>query len=136
MKTPAAATAPALAALGALAFSCSSGSSGWEQQFEPPRDADLVIETVASFPECEAVREAGVIQWRPGPFQCSKVLLADGCAWPTRFQKVVEVNISKGQNGSAWDTSLAHELCHLCGYLNEAEASACALRARDAGEPK
>jgi hypothetical protein len=59
-----------------------------------------------------------------------------GCSYPfARPPRIEIVYVS-----SAWDrarinphvSTLAHELCHVCGHLAEPDADACALRAQAA----
>ena len=91
----------------------------------------VVIDAVASLPECSALRQGGSITWtikwildcRPGAGP------AKGCTWlgpPPRIELLY---------GAAWVipgeiSTLAHELCHACGYTEEFEADACSERAR------
>ena len=106
----------------ALLLGCGS-SETWSQRYEPPQDTSEVISAVSSFIECDSVRRGGIISWRPQSFEC-KGIASDGCATlesPPRVDVVYR--------GSAWGTSLAHELCHVCGYLDENEAQGCAYRA-------
>ena len=113
-------------------------SSGWTQVIEEvPLDADEVIAAVSSLPECEAVRRGGRIKWKPVVY-CGSVAAVSGCTYPTMDPPLVEI----AYRASAWDgpalrptvSTLAHELCHVCGYYGgpdgEAQADACAMRAR------
>lgn len=122
-----------------LAVGCSSCSSepsrAWSQRIEFPADVESVVSAVQSLPECEAVRRGGVIQWRARITDCgAPVEFVGGCAFPFEDPPRVEVVLQ----GSAWDGKLAHELCHVCGYVEgpdrgQFEADACAMRARAAG---
>ncbi len=120
-------TAPVL-----LAAACSSSGPGaWTQTVQLPLDVQEVIDAVSALPECPQIATMdGVIHWVPVEFMCRDTYAA-GCSYPDEQPpRIVLV-----ANRSAWDTSLAHELCHLCGYmggpdLGETEAEACAYRAR------
>jgi hypothetical protein len=115
-----------------LAGCSSSTSEGWGQAVvEFPTGTGEVVEAVAALPECDRIREGGMIHWRLGLFTC-RDRPAEGCSYPFERPPLVEVVLS----GSAWSgvdgvSTLAHELCHVCGYLVEAEANACAMRARE-----
>ena len=126
---------PLLAAL--LVAGCGK-SHDWKQTIEElPLDADEVVAAVASLPECEAVRRGGRIVWKPLVHCNGSPVPVSGCTYPTRDPPLVEIVYRT----SAWDPpgpgsnipTLAHELCHVCGYYGgpdgEAQADACALRA-------
>jgi len=108
-----------------------SGVGGWTQSVELPVDVEEVIDAVSDLPECPQVATlSGVIYWVPVDFTCNGIRVT-GCSFPDENPPRIEVVA----NRSAWDTSLAHELCHICGYTGgpdrgEAEAEACAYRAR------
>jgi hypothetical protein len=111
---------------------CSS-SDRWSQTVvEVPQYADEVVNAVAALPECGAVRAGGEIRWR-ATVSCGSELFARGCSYPYREPILIEVVYAP----NAWETpgvsTLAHELCHVCGYTDgpdaEAQASACAMRA-------
>jgi len=129
------------AALGLLAPACDGGAASWQQRIEEvPADADEVLAAVASLPECGALLRGGIIRWRP-VVHCGTVQPVSGCSYPAADPPLVEVVYRP----SAWDgpshkplvSTLAHELCHVCGYTDgpdrgELQADACAMRARDA----
>lgn len=119
------------------------GNALWtEAEVEPPRDTDEVVAAVASLPECGALRDrGGIIRWRPLVY-CGTAQPVSGCAYPYRDPPLIELVY----RSSAWDgppqsptvSALAHELCHVCGYVDgpdrEAQADACAMRARHMAE--
>jgi hypothetical protein len=118
-----------------------SGPIPWsESVVELPRHTDEVVNAVASLPECGGVRHGGVIRWRARVTCNGSAAPVAGCAYPDRKPPLIEVVYQ----GSAWDgtpampevSTLAHELCHVCGYVDgpdaEAQADACAMRARSA----
>lgn len=122
-----------------LLLGCGYSSQWSETVFEPPRDTEEVVAAVASLPECDALRErGGVIRWRPVVY-CGSVQAVSGCAYPSSDPPVIELVYRP----SAWDgppqsplvSALAHELCHVCGYVDgpdrETQADACAMRARN-----
>jgi hypothetical protein len=129
--------APALLLL--LAAAGCDGTASWgEAVLEPPLDTEEVVAAVAALPECSAVRErGGLIHWRPLVF-CGSAQPVSGCAYPGKDPPLIELTY----RSSAWDgppqsplvSALAHELCHVCGYIDgpdrEAQADACAMRAR------
>lgn len=116
-------------ALVALLAGCAS-SDRWSQEVvELPLNASEVIDAVAAMPECEAVRGGGVIHWRAA-LTCGSPLPVNGCAYPFERPPRVEVVYEPSALGAdGRPARLAHELCHVCGYLDEAEADACAFRA-------
>jgi hypothetical protein len=97
-----------------------------------PQYADEVVSAVAALPECEAVRAGGEIRWR-ATVSCGSEPFARGCTYVGRKPLLIEVVYAP----NAWETpdvsTLAHELCHVCGYTDgpdaEAQANACAMRA-------
>jgi hypothetical protein len=119
-----------------LSASCLPEGHEWVQTIEtPPRTGD-VISAVAAMPECGELRGGGTIRWRAGEFTCGPgERPATGCAWPGEARPRVDVAYC----GDAAASSLAHQLCHLCGYEDDVETEACAFRARetmtDAQEP-
>lgn len=121
-----------------LLAACSTSGEWTETVFEPPLDTEEVVAAVGSLPECDAVRgRSGLIRWRPVVL-CGTVQAVSGCAYPFLDPPVIELVYRP----SAWDgppqsplvSALAHELCHVCGYVDgpdrEAQADACAMRAR------
>jgi hypothetical protein len=118
--------------------SCSAsegGTGAWSLTVETPRDVDEVVAAVSAMPECGRVLAGGVIHWRAGAFVCSGIQ-ATGCSFPSEDPIRIEV----AYRNSAWDSSLPHELCHVCGYTigsdrGETEAEACAYRAKRARLP-
>ncbi|MBI5067640.1 MAG: hypothetical protein HZB56_05320 [Deltaproteobacteria bacterium] len=117
----------------AVALAGCAPSSQWSQAVvDLPLHASEVIDAVAAMPECEAVRRGGVIRWRAF-LTCGSPLPANGCAYPFERPPRVEVVYEPSALGVEGRPSrLAHELCHVCGYLIEAEADACAFRATNA----
>ena len=124
--------------LGALACGGGGGSpktGAWSQSIDLPRHAEEVIQAVAALPECDAVRQGGNIHWTDSSLTCGSVLPVSGCSYSSNPPSVFVV-----MRGDAWDgppnepSSLAHELCHMCGYTDgpdkEAQADSCAMRAR------
>lgn len=122
-----------------LLAGCSSGAAPWSQSVvDLPYHADEVVKAVAALPECDAVRQGGVIHWRDSTLTCGGARTVSGCAHPFETPPRVDVVM----RGDAWDgppdkpevSSLAHELCHVCGYVDgpdaEAQADSCAMRAR------
>lgn len=126
-----------------LLAGCSSGAAPWSQSMvDLPYHAEEVVKAVAALPECDAVRQGGIIHWRDSTLTCGGVQGVSGCAHPFQNPPLVEVVM----RGDAWDgppskvdpkvtiSSLAHELCHVCGYTDgpdaEAQADSCAMRAR------
>jgi hypothetical protein len=128
-----------------LALVCCSCSSHWSQKVEGlPLHAEEVVEAVASLPECGVLRKGGEVHWRAsiscgqqGPVQVP----ISGCAHPDDDPPYVEVTMRV----DAWEgtpdhpeiPTLAHELCHICGYTDgpdkgEKQADACAMRAKKA----
>jgi len=107
-------------------------SDSWrETVVDLPSATKAVVDAVAALPECGAIQVGGLIHWRATMFLCGGVP-ALGCSYPSAKPPLIEVAYS----GSAWDgkdgvSTLAHELCHVCGYTDETDASACALRALD-----
>lgn len=113
-------------------------SRRWTQAtVDLPAHATEVVEAVASLPECVAVRQGGVIHWRSA-VSCGTLIPSVACAYPFERPRRIEIVM----RGDAWQgtpaapevSTLAHELCHICGYINgpdrgEAKASACAIRA-------
>lgn len=97
----------------------------WQERYQPPREVARVIAAVERMPECHAVRAGGVLTWRTGPFECRGALAAS-CS--DLGAEVTQVSVL-GRGDRAQDTRLAHELCHVCGYLGEEETEACAWRA-------
>lgn len=125
--------------LGALACggSGSSKTAAWSQSIDLPLHTEEVIQAVAALPECDAVRQGGNIHWTDASLTCGSPQQAAGCSYPSNPPQVFVV-----MRGDAWDgppdkplvSSLAHELCHVCGYTDgpdaEAQANSCAMRAR------
>ncbi len=117
----------------------SEARSLWEQDVvSPPTDTQQVIAAVGALPECGLLANGGVIHWR-SVFSCGSPLPVAGCAYTGESPPRIEI----GYTPSAWDGSqatpaistLAHELCHVCGYQlgperGEAAANDCALRAQ------
>ena len=107
-------------------------SDSWlETVVELPSATRAVVDAVAALPECGGIHGGGLIRWRAGMFMCGNVP-ALGCSYPTAKPPRIEVAYS----GSAWDgkdgvSTLAHELCHVCGYTDETDASACVVRASE-----
>jgi hypothetical protein len=105
----------------------------WSVTVEPPADVQEVIDAVSALPECGSLQGGGVIHWHAVDFLCMSIQVT-GCAFPFEDPRRIEVVY----RGSAWDSSLPHELCHLCGYTDEdnfTEVEACAYRARQARPP-
>lgn len=131
-------------AMVALALPGCSGSGEWHQTVVSiPLDADEVVAAVASLPECrEALSRGGVIRWQPLVRCNGTAAPVWGCSYPTKDPPEVDVTYRQ----SAWNgppekpdvSTLAHELCHVCGYTDQVGDSgtyepmtdACALRAR------
>ncbi len=116
----------------------SSAPSLWEQVVaSPPTDTQQVIAAVEALPECGAVRSGGVIHWRRD-LTCGSPAPVSGCTYPWDDPPRIEIVYTP----SAWDaegtpgiSTLAHELCHVCGYVEgpdrgEAAANDCASRAQ------
>lgn len=104
---------------------------------ELPAHAAEVVEAVAALPECRSVRAGGVIHWRNSVF-CGTLVPSTACAYPferpRRIEIVLRADAWAGTLAAPEVSTLAHELCHVCGYIEgpdrgEAAASACALRA-------
>jgi hypothetical protein len=110
-----------------------SPTDNWYQTvIEVPRNANEVVKAVAALPECSAVLAGGEIRWRAA-LSCGSQPFARGCTYIGRKPVLIEVVYAP----DAWEapdmSTLAHELCHVCGYTDgpdaEAQASACAMRA-------
>jgi len=111
-----------------LSASCLQEGHEWVQTIEAPLRTGDVICAVAAMPECGELRGGGTIRWRAGQFACGPgERPATGCAWPREAPPRIDVAYC----GDAVESSLAHELCHVCGYENEVETEACAFRARE-----
>ena len=125
--------------LGALACggNGSAKTGAWSQSIDLSRHAEEVIQAVAALPECDAVRQGGNIHWTDASLTCGSFAQVSGCSYPSNSPQVFVV-----MRGDAWDgppktplvSSLAHELCHICGYTDgpdaEAQADSCAMRAK------
>jgi hypothetical protein len=112
---------------------CSAPSDGWvETVADLPSSTMEVVDAVAALPECGGMRAGGgVIHWRAGALFCGG-RPTTGCTYASERPPRIEVSITP----SAWDgadgiSTLAHEVCHVCGYTDEIDASACARRARE-----
>ncbi len=111
---------------------CQSSSDAWQQDVsELVAQGNAVIDSVASLPECATLRQGGLIHWRatvpPCPPYPGPVV---GCARPDQNPRRVDVIFESAWNATVNPdkSTLAHELCHLCGYTDEREAEACAQR--------
>jgi len=122
---------PAVLLLSLLA-GCKSASDTWQMDdSELIAQANAVIDSVAALPECAGVTQGGLIHWRAEMPLCPPYVgPARGCSHPGWNPRRIDVVIQ-----SAWNSSenpnlstLAHELCHMCGYTDEREAEACAQR--------
>lgn len=127
------------AGLAALLAGGCSGGLPWQQELDGlPLHADEVVAAVSSLPECSAaLARGGRIVWKP-VVTCGSPAAVSGCSYPDANPPLVEVEYRQ----SAWDgppsrpevSTLAHELCHLCGYTDgvdyQRQADACAMRAR------
>jgi hypothetical protein len=111
---------------------CSPASEGWsEAVVELPYSTMEVVDAVARLPECAGVLDGGVIHWRATSFLCGGVP-ALGCSFTSEKPPRIEaVYVQSAWDGTDGVSTLAHELCHVCGYTDETDASACAVRARE-----
>jgi len=108
---------------------CPESLVAWDWTVDLPTGVAEVIAAVADLSECSGVRSGGIINWHAGDFLCvPNSAPAMGCAWPNAKPVVVEV----AYRARAKDSALAHELCHVCGYTDEATTQACAIRALQA----
>jgi hypothetical protein len=132
MRPHATAASLALMLLGAA---CSRADGTWEQHLDGlPLHSTDVIAAVGALPECaDAIRSGGIIVWKPMVTCNGSPEPVSGCAHPFSDPPTIEIVYRT----SAWDgtaerpslSTLAHELCHVCGYTSEVEATACAQRA-------
>ena len=109
-----------------------SNADAWQQQgwSELVAQSNAVLDAVDALPECAGLRsKGGIIHWQT-QVSCGSPLPVIGCTYPRPRSPVVQVEFE-----SAWGinhpdkSTLAHELCHACGYTDEHEAEACAQRA-------
>ncbi len=128
-----------------LVAGCSSPAKGpWtERVVEPPGDTAEVVAAVASLPECgAALQRGGIIEWRAVITDCPQPGTPDfQPPWGCTHLDEDPVRIEVALRYSAWDpppsgsnvSTLAHELCHVCGYVDgpdyQTQADGCALRA-------
>ena len=90
-----------------------------------------MIAAVAKLPECaDLPSKPGKIQWQSEVFCGSGFQPVKGCTYPTAHPVVQVIFQSAWGVDSPENSTLAHELCHACGYTDEREASACAERAK------
>ena len=117
----------------ALLSGCGStnSSAGWQQDMSAlVAHGNAVLASVAALPECaDLPSKSGIIRWLPEVW-CGQP--AQGCTYPTVNPIIVQVIPQ-----TAWgiqnpdNSTLAHELCHVCGYPELGpEVDACAQRSR------
>ena len=117
----------------ALLAGCGSAptSAGWQQDMSAlVAHGNAVFASVAALPECaDLPSKAGIIQWLPA-VDCGGPAL--GCSYPTHNPIIVQVIPQTAWGVQNPDNStLAHELCHVCGYPQLGpEVDACAQRSR------
>lgn len=116
-----------------LLAGCSPTSDAWRQRVEElASQGNAVIDAVAGLPECAgAMRNGGVIHWRAVVYCRGTAVPVLGCSYPYEHPPLVEVAFeSAWGNANPARSTLAHELCHICGYTDEEETEACARRAK------
>ena len=106
--------------------------AAWQQDAaELGRQTEAVIAAVASVPPCRAAMErGGRIQWRAQLATCtpcSPYVL--GCyevgSEHARVDLVFESAYEPANRDPRGLSTLAHELCHVCGYVDEFDAMQC-----------
>jgi hypothetical protein len=123
-------TALLLALLGGCG-STTSTSTAWPQDLTALVDhGNAVFASVAALPECaDLPSKTGTIRWLPSVWCGTEP--AVGCTYPDAHAIQVQVIPQTAWGVQNPDQStLAHELCHACGYRDEREAEACAQRSR------
>jgi len=126
----------AVAVVPLLVGGCRPASTSWKKDTsEIVAQANAVIESVASLPECSELRAGGLVHWRA-------VMPAGSAqdAGSTTFvagRPRIDLVLESAWNplGNPDHSTLAHELCHVCGYADEREAEACAQRSHERFEP-
>lgn len=118
----------------ALLSGCHGAPDGWQQQgmSELVAQGNAVLDAVDALPECAGLRsKGGIIHWQTQVFCGGSPVPVLGCTYPRARPPVVQLVFESAWSAANRETStLAHELCHACGYTDPDETEACQRRAR------